>query len=106
MRLLISADIHLGSPIRSVALRNPELGDRLKQTNRDAIVEIIDLAISEQVDALVLACDIFDNGYPDLKSRAFLISAYHRMMNMLTPLCKLCAVELKSIREWQFWRQF
>jgi DNA repair exonuclease SbcCD nuclease subunit len=62
MRLLVSADIHLGSPIRSVALRNPDLGDRLKQASRDTFAEIIDLAISEQVDALVLAGDIFDNG--------------------------------------------
>lgn len=74
MRLLVSADIHLGSPIRSVALRNPDLGDRLKQASRDTFAKIIDLAISEQVDALVLAGDIFDNGYPDLKSRAFLIA--------------------------------
>lgn len=74
MRLLVSADIHLGSPIRSVALRNPNLGDRLKQASRDTLVEIVDLAISEKVDAFVLAGDIFDNGYPDLKSRAFLIT--------------------------------
>lgn len=78
MRLLVSADIHLGSPIRSVALRNPDLGDRLKQASRDTFVEIIDLAISEQVDTLVLAGDIFDNGYPDLKSRAFLIAQLAR----------------------------
>ncbi len=78
MRLLVSADTHLGSPIRSVALRNPDLGDRLKQASRDAFVEIVDLAISEQVDAFVLAGDIFDNGYPDLKSRAFLITQLAR----------------------------
>ncbi|AUR01503.1 metallophosphoesterase family protein [Phaeobacter inhibens] len=78
MRLLVSADTHLGSPIRSVALRNPDLGARLKQASRDTFVEIVDLAISEQVDAFVLAGDIFDNGYPDLKSRAFLITQLAR----------------------------
>ncbi|MGH1416712.1 MAG: metallophosphoesterase family protein [Pelagimonas sp.] len=78
MRLLVSADTHLGSPIRSIALRNPDLGDRLKQVSRDTFVEIVDLAISEQVDAFVLAGDVFDNGYPDLKSRAFLITQLSR----------------------------
>lgn len=78
MRLLVSADTHLGSPIRSVALRNPDLGDRLKQASRDTFAEIVGLAISEQVDALVLAGDIFDNDYPDLKSRAFLIAQLAR----------------------------
>lgn len=74
MRLLVSADIHLGSPIRSAALRNPELGGRLKQASRDAFVRIVDLAISENVDALVVAGDLFDNDQPDLRSRAFLMS--------------------------------
>lgn len=78
MRLLITADIHLGSPIRSVALRNPDLGDKLKQASRDTFAAIVDLAISERVDALVLAGDIFDIDHPDLRSRAFLIAQLTR----------------------------
>ena len=78
MRLLVSADIHLGSPIRSAALRNPELADQLKQASRDTFSGIVDLAIAEAVDALVLAGDIFDNNHPDLKSRAFLIAQLAR----------------------------
>jgi DNA repair exonuclease SbcCD nuclease subunit len=78
MRFLVSADIHLGSPIRSVAMRNPELGERLKQATRDAFIRIVDLAIAKNVDALVLAGDIFDSDQPDLKARAFLISQLAR----------------------------
>lgn len=74
MRLIVSADTHLGSPIRSTALRNPALGERLKQVSRDTFRDIVDLAISENADALVLAGDIFDNDFPDLKSRAFLVA--------------------------------
>ena len=78
MRLLVTADLHLGSPIQSIALRNPDLGDRLKRASRDTFVRIVDLAIAEGVDALVLAGDIFDNHHPDLKSRAFLITQLAR----------------------------
>ncbi|WP_171022235.1 DNA repair exonuclease [Cohaesibacter sp. CAU 1516] len=78
MRLLISADIHLGSPIRSAAMRNPELGDQLQRASRDTFASIIGLAIAEQVDALVLAGDIFDSAQPDLKARAFLITQLTR----------------------------
>ncbi|WP_434056156.1 MAG: metallophosphoesterase [Roseibium sp.] len=85
MRLLASADIHLGSPIRSAAMRNPELGDQLKLASRDAFINIVDLAISENVDALVLAGDIFDNDQPDLKSRAFLISQLTRAADARIP---------------------
>ncbi len=78
MRLLISADIHIGSPIRSIALRNNELGSRLKSATRDTFVRIVDLAIEEQVDALVLAGDIFDTSDPDVRSSTFLISQLAR----------------------------
>ncbi len=74
MRLIVSADTHLGSPIRSVALRNPELGERLKQASFDTFRRIVEMAISENADALILAGDIFDSDFPDLKSRAFLIT--------------------------------
>ena len=85
MRLLVSADTHLGSPIRSVALRNRDLGERLKRASRDTFADIVDLAISESVDALVLAGDIFDNSYPDLKSRAFLIAQLTRASDAGVP---------------------
>ncbi len=78
MRLIVSADTHLGSPIRSAALRNPLLGEGLKQASLDTFRGIVDLAISEDADALVLAGDIFDNDFPDLKSRAFLITQLAR----------------------------
>ena len=78
MRLLATADLHLGSPIRSIALRNPDLGDRLQRATRDALVRIVDLAIAEGIDALVLAGDLFDGQHPDLKARAFLIAQLSR----------------------------
>ena len=46
---------------------------------------MVDMAISEQIDALVLAGDIFDNGYPDLKSRAFLIAQLARASDAGVP---------------------
>lgn len=78
MRILVTADIHLGSPIRSAALRNPALGTRLKQASRNTFKAIVDLAISENVAALVIAGDLFDNDVPDLKSRAFLVTQLAR----------------------------
>lgn len=78
MRFIVSADTHLGSPIRSVALRNPDLGERLRQASFDTFRRIVNMAISEAADALVLAGDIFDSDFPDLKSRAFLMTQLTR----------------------------
>lgn len=79
MRILVTADIHLGSPIRSAALRNPELGERLQQASRDVFASIIDLAIEERVEALVLGGDIFDNDRVDLRLQAFLLLQLARL---------------------------
>lgn len=85
MRLIVSADTHLGSPIRSAALRDPALGERLKQASRDTFRDIVDLAISENAGALILAGDIFDNEFPDLRSRAFLVTHLARAASAGVP---------------------
>ncbi|NDU99818.1 DNA repair exonuclease [Pseudoroseicyclus sp. CLL3-39] len=79
MRLLHAADLHLDSPFRSVALRDPALGERLRTASRDVLRRIVDLAIERQVDALVLAGDIFDTGVPDVTARTVLSMAVARL---------------------------
>ncbi|SPF78106.1 putative metallophosphoesterase YhaO [Pseudoprimorskyibacter insulae] len=79
MRILHAADLHLDSPLRSVALRDPVLGERLRNASRDVLRKIVDLAIEHQVDALVLAGDVFDNGVPDVSARTVLSVALSRL---------------------------
>lgn len=79
MRILHAADLHLDSPLRSVALRDPVLGERLRTTSRDVLRQIVDLAIEHQVDALILAGDVFDNGVPDVSARTVLSVALSRL---------------------------
>ena len=69
MRLLHTADIHLGSPLRSQALRNPELGQRLGHLTRQALARIVDLALAHRVDALLIAGDLFDDAVADVGLR-------------------------------------
>ena len=54
-----TADIHLDSPFRSLALRNPELADLVGagDTGR-RINSIIDLCLDERVDSLLIAGDL------------------------------------------------
>jgi exonuclease SbcD len=49
--------IHLDSPLRSLALRNPDLADLIGNATRRAFVRIVDLCLEERVDALLLAGD-------------------------------------------------
>ena len=43
--LLLSADLHLGSPFNAVSKRNPELGTLLQQASLDSFTSIVDLAV-------------------------------------------------------------
>lgn len=79
MRFIHAADLHLDSPLRSVALRDPDLGSRLALASREVLTRIVDLAIEHEVDALVLAGDVFDGAEPDLAARAHLMAELARL---------------------------
>ena len=71
-RFVHAADIHLDSPLRSLALRNPELAELIGNATRRALVNIIDLCLTEQVDALLLAGDLYDGEQTSMKTARFL----------------------------------
>jgi DNA repair exonuclease SbcCD nuclease subunit len=71
-RFVHAADIHLDSPLRSLALRDPELAELIGNATRRAFVNIIDLCLAEQVDALLLAGDLYDGEQTSMKTARFL----------------------------------
>ena len=71
-RFVHTADIHLDSPLRSLALRDPDLAELVGNATRQAFVAIVDLCVAEQVDALVIAGDLYDGDQTSMKTAAFL----------------------------------
>ena len=71
-RFVHTADVHLDSPLRSLALRDPELAELIGNATRRAFVNIIELCLSEQVDALLLAGDLYDGDQTSMKTARFL----------------------------------
>jgi len=78
-RFIHSADIHLDSPLRSLALRDPELSNLIANATRRAFVRIIDLCLEEQVDALLLAGDLYDGEQTSMKTARFLADQIRRL---------------------------
>jgi exonuclease SbcD len=78
-RFVHAADIHLDSPLRSLALRDPELAELIGNATRRAFVGIIDLCLSEQVDALLLAGDLYDGDQTSMKTARFLAEQVRRL---------------------------
>lgn len=78
-RFVHAADIHLDSPLRSLALRNPDLADLIGNASRRAFTGIVDLCLEEQVDALILSGDLYDGEQTSMKTARFLADQIRRL---------------------------
>ncbi len=78
-RFVHAADIHLDSPLRSLALRDPELAGLIGNATRRAFVGIVDLCLEERVDALLLAGDLYDGDQTSMKTARFLAEQFRRL---------------------------
>lgn len=78
-RFVHSADIHLDSPLRSLALRDPVLAELIGNATRQAFVNIINLCLEEQVDALLLAGDLYDGEQTSMKTARFFAAQLRRL---------------------------
>ncbi|MGX5804877.1 metallophosphoesterase family protein [Bradyrhizobium sp. Arg314] len=78
-RFVHTADIHLDSPLRSLALRNPELAELVGDASRQAFTAIVDLCLEERVDALVVAGDLYDGDQTSMKTARYLASQMTRL---------------------------
>lgn len=71
-RFVHTADLHLDSPLRSLALRDPALAEAVGSATRSALERIVALCLEERVDALLIAGDLFDGEQQSMKTAAFL----------------------------------
>jgi len=78
-RFIHTADIHLDSPLKSLALRNKELAEVIANATRQVLVRIVDLCLSENVDALLIAGDLYDGSQTSMKTARFLASQLRRL---------------------------
>ncbi|GLS43417.1 metallophosphoesterase family protein [Methylobacterium brachythecii] len=78
-RFVHAADIHLDSPLRSLALRNPDLAALIGDATRQALTAIVDLCLDERVDALLLAGDLYDGEQTSMKTARFLADQIRRL---------------------------
>lgn len=78
-KLLHTADLHLDSPLRSLALRDDRLRARVETASRAAFDRIVDAALEESVRALLIAGDLFDGRMRSARTAAHLTSAFERL---------------------------
>lgn len=80
-RFIHTADLHLDAPLRSLALRHPALFEQVGAATRAALQGIVDLCIQREVQALMIAGDLFDGNLRSIKTAAFLNGQMERLQN-------------------------
>ena len=76
MRFIHAADIHLDTAFSS---RSDTVRTRLREASRIAFRRLVDLALDERVDAVLLAGDLFDDGRLSFQTERFLLEQLHRL---------------------------
>ena len=76
MRFLHAADVHLDSPCSS---RSETVRHQLRDASRLALQRLVDLALSERVDAVLIAGDLFDDERLSFQTERFLLEQLHRL---------------------------
>ena len=79
MKIVHTADIHLDSPLRSLALKNPDLRERVRTASREAFVRIVDAVLENGAAALLIAGDLYDGQERSAKGAAFLNAQFDRL---------------------------
>jgi len=78
-RFVHTADVHLDSPLATLALRDSALAELIGGATRKAFVAIVDLCLAEGVDALLIAGDLYDGEQTSMKTARFLADQLRRL---------------------------
>jgi DNA repair protein SbcD/Mre11 len=66
IRFIHAADIHLDSPLKGLAKRHNLPADKILSATREALKNLVTLAIDQKVDFVLLAGDVYDGDPEDL----------------------------------------
>jgi DNA repair exonuclease SbcCD nuclease subunit len=76
-RIIHTSDVHLGAPLGWLGPRAAEQRDALKK----AWTTVVDRALSERADCLIVAGDLFDSNSPPASSVRFVLKELDRLSN-------------------------
>lgn len=86
MRFIHAADIHLDSPLNGLSAYPDAPAAQLRNATRDAFTTLVDRAIEESVDFLVIAGDLYDGTWRDYNTGIFFCKEMGRLKRAGTPV--------------------
>jgi DNA repair exonuclease SbcCD nuclease subunit len=86
MKFIHTADIHLDSPLSGLAAYKDAPADLLRTVTRDAFTKLVDVAIDESVDFMVIAGDLYDGTWKDYNTGHFFCREMGRLNKVGIPV--------------------
>ncbi|WP_223700810.1 metallophosphoesterase family protein [Sutcliffiella deserti] len=86
IRFIHAADLHLDSPFKGLNYLPNELFERVRASTFDAFTRVVDVALEERVDFLLLAGDLFDLEQRSLLAQAKLREEFLRLAKFDIPV--------------------
>ena len=86
MKFIHTADIHLDSPLVGLAAYPNAPVALLRTATRDAFRALVDLAIDEAVDFMVIAGDLYDGAWKDYNTGHFFVREMGRLQQAGVPV--------------------
>lgn len=76
---LHAADIHLDSPLRGLSGQEGESAMRIRGATREALENLVSLAIDEEVSFVIIAGDLYDGDWKDYRTGLFFVKQMGRL---------------------------
>lgn len=71
MKFIHAADIHLDSPLHGLSAYPDAPAEQLRSASREALRQLVDSAVDEEVDFLIIAGDLYDGDWRDHNTGIF-----------------------------------
>lgn len=86
IRFIHSADLHLGSPLKTVGAMSTELQRILQEASFNSVERLVDAALLHQVDFVLFSGDIYDRDSRSVRANAFFVRQMERLSEKDIPV--------------------
>ena len=85
-RFLHAADIHLDSPMKGLSTQSDDIAHQVRSATREALRCLVNHALEEDVDFVVIAGDLYDGDWRDYRTGLFFVEQMGRLNARDVPL--------------------
>ncbi|MDO5309824.1 MAG: DNA repair exonuclease [Planctomycetia bacterium] len=86
MKFIHTADLHIDSPMKGLSKLSKELAEKVKRATRQAFANLVEFALNERVDFILIAGDLFDGDWDQVASGKWILDQLKRLNDAEIPV--------------------